>query len=60
MKIDTKLLPRDSKEGSFLNLKFKDGKEMKLDTEKLRIKDVMEEVDRHSRMLHRQEALTGN
>jgi len=37
-----------------------DGKEMQLDTEKLGIKDVMEEVDRHSRILHRQEELTGN
>jgi large subunit ribosomal protein L53 len=88
MKINAKLLPRDSKEASFLNLKFsrsirncheggairvertmltraalvstEDGKEMNLDTEKLKIRDVMEEVDRHSRMLHRQEALTGN
>lgn len=41
-------------------LSIEDGKEMKLDTEKLKIKDVMEEVDRHSRMLHRQEELTGN
>lgn len=32
---------------------------MKLDLEKLKIKDVMEEVDRHSRTLNRQEALTG-
>lgn len=39
---------------------IEDGKEMKLDTEKLKIKDVMEEVDRHSRMLHRQEELTGS
>ncbi len=33
---------------------------MKLDTEKLKINDVMEEVNRHSRMLHRQEELSGN
>lgn len=36
-----------------------DGKEMNLDLEKLKIKDVMEEVDRHSRMLSRQEELAG-
>ncbi|MCJ1252656.1 39S ribosomal protein L44, mitochondrial [Lignoscripta atroalba] len=60
MKITTKLLPRGSKEGSMLSLKFKDGKEMELDTEKLSIKDVMEEVDRHSRGLGRQADLTGN
>ena len=33
---------------------------MELDTEKLSIKDVMEEVDRHSRGLGRQADLTGN
>ena len=35
-----------------------DGKEMNLDLEKLKIKDVMEEVDRHSRLLRRQEDLS--
>lgn len=39
---------------------LEDGKEMKLDSEKLGIKGVMEEVDRHSRILARQEELTGN
>jgi large subunit ribosomal protein L53 len=33
---------------------------MKLDTEKLGIKGVTEEVDRHSRILARQEELNGN
>lgn len=37
-----------------------DGKEMHLDTEKLGIKDIMEEVDRHSRGLNRKADLTGN
>ena len=32
---------------------------MQLDTEKLKIKDLMEEVDRHSRLLKRQADLTG-
>ena len=36
-----------------------DGKQMDLDLEQLKIKDVMAEVDRHSRMLSRQEELTG-
>lgn len=36
-----------------------DGKEMKLNTEELGIKGVTEEVDRHSRMLARQEELNG-
>lgn len=33
---------------------------MNLDLEKLKIKDVMEQVDRHSRGLARQAELTGN
>lgn len=33
---------------------------MLLDTEKLRINDVVEEVDRHSRVLNRQADLSGN
>jgi large subunit ribosomal protein L53 len=37
-----------------------DGKEMKLELDKMRIPEVMEEVDRHSRMLARKEELTGN
>lgn len=37
-----------------------DGKEMKLDAEKLGIKDVIEEVDRHSRLLNRANELNGN
>lgn len=88
MNIDTKILPRTSREGSTLSLKFskfirssnlrlsgimpvneekilictltEDGKEMQLDTEKLTINDVMEEVDRHSRKLNRQADLMGN
>ena len=39
---------------------LEDGKEMELDTEKLGIKDVMEEVDRHSRLLNRQAELAGS
>jgi large subunit ribosomal protein L53 len=78
MKIDTKLLPRTSRDPSFIKLKFsklylkpparflpdtgiaEDGKQMKLDAEKLGIKGVVEEVDRHSRILSRQEELNGN
>jgi large subunit ribosomal protein L53 len=44
----------------FLTIFIEDGKQMKLDAEKLGIKGVMEEVDRHSRILSRQEELTGN
>ncbi|KAI9758801.1 MAG: hypothetical protein M4579_002815 [Chaenotheca gracillima] len=59
MKIDTKILARDSKEPSTLHLKFKDGKEMQLDPEALKINGIMNEVDRHSRILDRQEMLAG-
>lgn len=33
---------------------------MQLDTEKLKMTDVVEEVDRHSRILNRQADLAGN
>lgn len=36
-----------------------DGKEMNLDLEKLKIKEIQSEVDRHSRQLLRQEELNG-
>jgi len=60
MKINTKILPRGSLAKSTLDLKFKDGLEMKLDTEKLSINDVMEEVNRHSRGLNRKAELSGS
>ncbi|KAI9698242.1 MAG: 39S ribosomal protein L44, mitochondrial [Candelina mexicana] len=76
MKVNTLLLPKTSRERSNLLLKFillsheynvnetrsnaEDGKTMQLNTERLGINEVMEEVDRHSRILSRQEELTGN
>ena len=39
---------------------IEDGKEMQMDIEKLKINDVAEEVDRHSRALNRQADLAGN
>ncbi|CAI4216718.1 unnamed protein product [Parascedosporium putredinis] len=56
--VKTTLLPRASTEPSSLNVKFKDGKEMSLDCEKLGIKSLTEEVDRHSRKLQKQADLT--
>ena len=41
-------------------LSAEDGKEMKLNLSNMRIPEVMEQVDRHSRMLARKEELTGN
>jgi len=60
MKIESKMLPRTSKDPATLAVKFKDGKEINLDLSKMRIPEVMEEVDRHSRQLARKEELTGN
>ncbi|KAH8905519.1 39S ribosomal protein L53/MRP-L53 [Coniochaeta sp. PMI_546] len=56
--IQTTLLPRQSTEPSMLHLKFKDGKEMNIDCEKMGIKSIIEEVDRHSRVLQKQADLT--
>ncbi|KAI4917662.1 uncharacterized protein J4E92_009056 [Alternaria infectoria] len=60
MKIESKMLPRDSKEPANLGVKFKDGKEMNLDLSNMRITQVVEEVDRHSRSLARKDELAGN
>jgi large subunit ribosomal protein L53 len=60
IKISTTLLPRDSSDPGSLELKFKDGKEMKMVVErKLKVQDVIDEVDRHSRILGREEDLKG-
>ncbi|KAI2622915.1 putative ribosomal protein YmL44, mitochondrial [Hypomontagnella submonticulosa] len=58
MQINTTLLPRASTSPATLHIKFKDGKEMNLDGEKLGIKGIIEEVDRHSRALQKQADLT--
>ncbi|KAF2281301.1 uncharacterized protein EI97DRAFT_429350 [Westerdykella ornata] len=60
MKIESKMLPRNSKEPARLGIKFKDGKELNLEVDKMRITEVTEQVDRHSRILARQEELAGN
>lgn len=39
---------------------IEDGKEMNLDLSNMRITQVVEEVDRHSRSLARKEELAGN
>ncbi|KAL1884243.1 hypothetical protein VTK73DRAFT_3227 [Phialemonium thermophilum] len=58
MNISAQLLPRNSTEPSSLYVKFKDGKEMNIDCEKLGIKGIVEEVDRHSRILQKQADLS--
>ncbi|KAF8245773.1 hypothetical protein K440DRAFT_554624 [Wilcoxina mikolae CBS 423.85] len=59
MKISTTVLPRTSKVGGRVEVVFKDGHEIKLDTSKMSIKDLVEEMDRHSRMLVRKADLAG-
>ncbi|OLN88719.1 54S ribosomal protein L44, mitochondrial [Colletotrichum chlorophyti] len=58
MTINTVLLPRNSTQAPSLVVKFKDGKEMNLEPEKMSIKNLIEEVDRHSRGLQKQADLT--
>ncbi|KAI2472206.1 putative ribosomal protein YmL44, mitochondrial [Annulohypoxylon bovei var. microspora] len=58
MQVVTTLLPRASTLPPVLLIKFKDGREMNLDGEKLGIKGIVEEVDRHSRALQKQADLT--
>jgi len=42
-----------------LDLKFKDGKEMNINLNDLKINEIVDQVDRHSRMLARAEDLAG-
>jgi large subunit ribosomal protein L53 len=44
---------------TILSLPLEDGKEMNLDLEKMKIREIQTEVDRHSRQLLRQEELNG-
>ncbi|KAJ6260391.1 54S ribosomal protein L44 [Drechslerella dactyloides] len=60
IKIQTKVLPRTSEDAPKIAVTFKDGKLMELEPGKLSIKDLVEEVDRHSRMLRKKEELGGN
>lgn len=41
-------------------MRTEDGKEMKFQSEKLNINSVIEEMDRHSRILARKDDLSGN
>jgi large subunit ribosomal protein L53 len=60
MQITTRMLPRESTEPPTLELKFKDGKLMKMEVgKKLKVQDVVDEVERHSRILKREEELKG-
>jgi len=68
VKISTTQLPKSSAEPSILELGFKDGKTMKwawdaqgteIGKKQAGIKDIVEEVDRHARVLKRKEELAG-
>ncbi|KXH52464.1 39S ribosomal protein L53/MRP-L53 [Colletotrichum nymphaeae SA-01] len=56
--IKTILLPRTSTEPASLYVKFKDGKEITIDCEKMGVQNMIEEVDRHSRGLQKAADLT--
>ncbi|GKT99690.1 ribosomal protein l44 [Fusarium langsethiae] len=56
--ITSAILPRNSQEPSSLRVKFKDGKELNFDCQKVNIKGLVEEVDRHSRQLQKAADLT--
>lgn len=58
MSITTTLLPKASTEPPLLQVKFKDGKELNLESEKLGIKGILEEIDRHCRVLQKQADLS--
>jgi len=60
IKINTKLLARTSDQPPKIAVTFKDGKLVELDAGKLSIKDLVEELDRHSRILRKKEELGGN
>ncbi|KAK5124177.1 hypothetical protein LTR85_001880 [Meristemomyces frigidus] len=60
MAIDVKMFgQREAEKPASLSLTFKDGKEMAMDLEKMKLKDIQTEVDRHSRTLRRVEELSG-
>jgi len=60
MSITVSVLGKEGKDTpASLALKFKDGKDMQLDLEKMKIKEIQEEVNRHSRTLRRKEELAG-
>ena len=69
MKVKANVLSGNSDQPSSLTLTFKDGKELKWveksnqdgvwDLRTVGIKDVVEEVDRHSRILKRKAELSG-
>ncbi|KAF2771804.1 hypothetical protein EJ03DRAFT_267804 [Teratosphaeria nubilosa] len=60
MAIEVKMLgQQDAHKPADLVIAFKDGKEMRMDLEKMKLRDVQTEVDRHSRGLRRKEELAG-
>jgi len=70
IKISTTQLPRSSNLPATLELGFKDGKTMKFSwggeavergkkAENVKLQDIVEEVDRHARVLGRKEELAG-
>jgi len=59
IKITTKMLPKNDISPATIDVKFKDGKEMKLNLSEFRITEIVDQLDRHSRQLARAEDLAG-
>lgn len=63
VKIAQKILPRASTQPSLLELGFKDGKKMaftwKGEKDEVRLRDIVEQVERHARISGRKEELSG-
>jgi len=59
IKMSTVILPPTSKENPVLDLMFKDGKELKINLQEFKVDEIVEQVDRHSRLLARKEDLAG-
>ncbi|KAF4594719.1 ribosomal protein L44 [Ophiocordyceps camponoti-floridani] len=57
--VSTQLIPRSSKESSSVIVKFKDGKQLEFDGDKMTIKGMINEVDRLSRQLQKMEDISG-
>ncbi|TGZ76346.1 hypothetical protein EX30DRAFT_336717 [Ascodesmis nigricans] len=57
MKIQTEVLPRNDRSGGFVEVVFTDGDKYAVQTKNVGIKDVVEEVERRTRLMARKEEL---
>ncbi|KAK9472650.1 mitochondrial 54S ribosomal protein mL53 [Dipodascopsis tothii] len=57
IKVQSTVLPQDSTAPSLISVQFKDGKNIEVDPTTVSIVDVVEELDRHSRVLRLNEQI---